>query len=53
MLFRSEARRLLDETDGVEGGVTRTARGDVAVRALGKSAQRLSGSLEKMVEDCF
>lgn len=49
----NKARRLLDETDGVEGGVTRTARGDVAVRALGKSAQRLSGSLEKMVEDCF
>lgn len=48
-----QMRKLLDEADGVEGGVTRTARGDVAVRALGGSAQRLSGLLEKMIEDCF
>ena len=41
-------RELLEETPGMEGGVTRTAQGDVVVRVLGNGAETLLKILEKI-----
>ena len=46
----SAVRELLDETPDVEGGVTRIASGDVAVRILGRGAEPLLKISEKIQE---
>ena len=46
----SAVRELLDETQDVEGGVTRIASGDVAVRILGRGAEPLLKISEKIQE---
>lgn len=46
----SAVRELLDETPDVEGGVTRIASGDAAVRILGKGAEPLLKISEKIQE---
>lgn len=43
-------REFLDETDGLEGGATRTAGGDPAVRVLGRSAEALLKAAERIQE---
>ncbi|MGN0355652.1 MAG: urease accessory protein UreD [Muricoprocola sp.] len=48
--WMEEVRELLDETEGVEGGVTRITSGDVAVRILGKGSENLLKLLEKIQE---
>ena len=45
----SAVRGLIDETDNMEGGVTRTAGGNIVVRILGTSGQRLTGIQEKIL----
>ena len=44
----SAVRELLDETPDVEGGVTRIASGDAAVRILGRGAEPLLKISEKI-----
>ena len=46
----SAVRELLDETPDVEGGVTRIASGDMAVRILGRGAEPLLKISEKIQE---
>ena len=46
----SAVRELLDETPDVEGGVTRIASGDAAVRILGRGAEPLLKISEKIQE---
>lgn len=43
------ARESLDETDRIEGGVTRTAQGHVVVRILGMSGQKLTAKMEELL----
>ena len=43
-------RELLDETPDIEGGVTRIASGDAAVRILGKGSEPLLKISEKIQE---
>lgn len=42
------ARERIDKAEGMEGGVTRTAFGDTAVRILGVSGQKLTGMLKEL-----
>ena len=44
----SAVRGMIDETEGVEGGVTRTADRDIVIRILGKNSDRLTGLMEKI-----
>lgn len=44
----SEVRELLDETPEIEGGVTRIASGDAAVRILGRGSEPLLKISEKI-----
>ncbi len=41
-------RDLMDNTEGIDGGVTRTADGHIVVRILGKSGQKLTDILDKI-----
>lgn len=43
-----QVRELLDETSGMEGGVTRIGSGDAAVRILGKGSEALLKILDKI-----
>lgn len=44
-----EARSRLEEAEGAEGGVTRTAYGDLVVRVLGRSAERVNALLRELI----
>ncbi|MCQ2501907.1 MAG: urease accessory protein UreD, partial [Lachnospiraceae bacterium] len=44
-----EVRDRIDERPGLEGGVTRTSKGDVVVRILGRNADKLVKLLEQFV----
>ncbi|MCD8013171.1 MAG: urease accessory protein UreD [Lachnospiraceae bacterium] len=44
-----EVRSMMDETEGLEGGVTRTAAGHIAVRILGRSGQQLTGRISRIL----
>lgn len=46
--WMSEVRELLDETPEIEGGVTRIASGDAAVRILGRGSEPLLKISEKI-----
>ncbi|MCD7981347.1 MAG: urease accessory protein UreD [Clostridiales bacterium] len=43
-------RALLDDSEGMEGGVTRTAAGHIAARILGRSGQQLTDILDRIRE---
>lgn len=45
----AKVRGILDDTDNVEGGVTRTDKGDMVVKVLGKSGDRLAGLLHQFL----
>lgn len=45
----SKVREILDETPQMEGGVTRTTAGHVAVKILGTSGQKLTDMLEQIL----
>ena len=45
----AKVRGILDDTDNVEGGVTRTDKGDMVVKVLGKSRDRLAGLLHQFL----
>ena len=42
-------REILDQSEDVDGGVTKLASGDIAVRIFGRSAQALEKVSEKMM----
>ncbi|MCD8015305.1 MAG: urease accessory protein UreD [Lachnospiraceae bacterium] len=44
-----EVRAMLDEPEGMEGGVTRTAAGHIAIRILGRSGQQLTCKIEQIL----
>ena len=43
-------RELIDETPDMEGGATRMASGDIVIRILGKSGQKLTDIMDKILE---
>ena len=45
------ARALMDEADGIEGGATRTASGDVVVRLLGTSGDGVLRVLSRILDE--
>ena len=45
----ASVRKLLDAADRVEGGVTRTSRGHIAVRMLGTSGQKLTDMMGQIL----
>lgn len=47
--WMAKARRLMEETPGVEGGATRTEAGHVAVRILGMSGQKVTELQERLL----
>lgn len=46
----ARVREILDGIDGVEGGVSRTAKGDIVVKVLGRSGDRLIDLLHQFLQ---
>lgn len=46
----SQMMEFLDETENIDGAVTRSNHGDIVIRILGKSGQHLTNICEKMEE---
>lgn len=44
-------RSRIDDAEGMEGGVTETAHGDVAVRILGRNAEKMTALLQNILAD--
>ncbi|MCC8082291.1 MAG: urease accessory protein UreD [Lachnospiraceae bacterium] len=48
-IWMENVRELLDASEQMEGGVTRTAAGHMVVRILGRSGQKLTDAMEKIL----